>query len=64
MICCCCSSKICWWWATSVFGGKVKFEILVAQGQPHHFWISETLHWHWVYTDFTHWMHIIFWWKL
>jgi hypothetical protein len=25
------------------FGGQVKFEILVAQGQPHHFWISETL---------------------
>jgi hypothetical protein len=44
MICCCCSSKICWWWATSIFGGQVKFEILVAQGQPHHFWISETLH--------------------
>jgi hypothetical protein len=38
-----CSSKICWWWATSIFGGQVKFEILVAQGQPHHFWISETL---------------------
>jgi hypothetical protein len=43
MICCCCSSKICWWWAASIFGGQVKFEILVAQGQPHHFWISETL---------------------
>jgi hypothetical protein len=43
MICCCyssCSSKICWWWATSIFGGQ---EILVAHGQPHHFWISETL---------------------
>jgi hypothetical protein len=36
-------SNICWWWATSIFGGQVKFEILVAQGQPHHFWISETL---------------------
>jgi hypothetical protein len=24
------------WWAN-------KIEILVAQGQPHHFWISETL---------------------
>jgi hypothetical protein len=22
---------------------EVRFEILVAQGQPHHFWISETL---------------------
>jgi hypothetical protein len=40
----CCSSKICWWWANSIFGGQVKFEILVAQGQQHHFWISETLH--------------------
>jgi hypothetical protein len=27
-----------------IFGGQVKFEILVAQGQPHHdFWITETL---------------------
>jgi hypothetical protein len=42
MICCCCSSKICWWWATSICGGQVKLEILVAQGQPHHFWISKT----------------------
>jgi hypothetical protein len=31
-------------WATSIFGGQVKFEILVAQGHPHHFWISETLY--------------------
>jgi hypothetical protein len=32
------------WWATSIFlGGQVKFEIMVAHGQPHHFWISETL---------------------
>jgi hypothetical protein len=36
-------SKICWWWAASIFGGQVKFEILVAQGQPHHFWISVNL---------------------
>jgi hypothetical protein len=28
----------------STFGGQVKFEILVAQGQPHHFWILETLY--------------------
>jgi hypothetical protein len=25
------------------FGGQVKYEILVAQGQPHLFWISDTL---------------------
>jgi hypothetical protein len=31
------------WWATSHFGGQVKFEIWVAQGQSHHVWISETL---------------------
>jgi hypothetical protein len=36
------SSKICWWSVTSIFGGQVKFEILVSQGQPH-FWISEML---------------------
>jgi hypothetical protein len=28
---------------SSIFGGQVKFEFLVVQGQPHHFWISETL---------------------